>query len=120
MNNYISLIKKSSLLKFLSIEKISSYLNDRSFKVNSYNKNNIIHFSGDVCLKLEIILSGNVVVERIDESGNLMTIAEFFSNEILGGNILFSKNPHYPMTITTRQPTVIIEISKNRLFKLLQ
>lgn len=59
-----------------------------------------------------------MVVERIDESGNLMVIAEFLGEEILGGNLLFSKNPHYPMTITAKQPTVILELCKDRLFEL--
>lgn len=68
--------------------------------------------------KLEIILVGKVAVERIDESGNLMTIAEFLSGEILGGNLLFSRNSHYPMTITAKLPTVILEINKERLFQL--
>ena len=67
-------------------------------------------------MTLEIILSGSVAVERIDEAGNLMTIAEFLSDDILGGNLLFSKKPYYPMTITAKQPTVILAIEKDRLF----
>lgn len=31
---------------------------------------------------------------------------------------MFLKNPHYPMTVTTKQPTVILEINKTRLFQL--
>jgi len=118
MKKFIDLIKNSTLLNTLSTHEINSYLRDGSFKFCTYGKNNIIHFSGDVCSKLEIILSGRVVVERIDESGNLMTVAEFLSDEILGGNVLFSKKPYYPMTITNKQPSVILEINKERLFAL--
>ncbi len=118
MSKHIALIRKSVPLSSISDEEINSYLRDRSFKISTYERNNIVHFSGEVCLKLEIILSGKVAIERIDESGNLMNIAEFYSNEILGGNLLFSKNPHYPMTITAKQPTIILEINKERLFAL--
>lgn len=118
MNKYMDLMKKNSLLSSLSAEEINSYLQDGSFVIRTYNKNNIVHFSGEVCSKLEIILSGKVVVERIDEAGNLMTIAEFFSDEILGGNLMFSRNPYYPMTITVKQPTVILGINKERSFQL--
>lgn len=93
-------------------------LKDGSFQISTYGKNNIIHFSGEACLKLEIILSGHVSVERIDEGGNLMAIAEFYGGEILGGNLLFSKTPQFPMTFTAKQPTVIIEIDKERLLEL--
>jgi CRP-like cAMP-binding protein len=47
-----------------------------------------------------------------------MTIAEFFSDDILGGNLMFSKNPRYPMTTTAKQQTIILEINKERLFQL--
>ena len=118
MNDYLELIKQAALTKSLASEEIIFYISEGSFRITTYCKNNIVHFVGETCSKLEIILAGKVTVERIDESGNLMTIAEFLSGEILGGNLLFSKNPHYPMTITTKHPTVILEINKDRLFQL--
>jgi len=118
VKNYLREIKQVDLIKSIKSEEIELFLNEGSFKTTEYGKNNIVHFVGEVCSKLEIILSGKVVIERIDESGNLMTIAEFFSGDVLGGNLMFSKNPHYPMTVTTKQPTVILEINKTRLFQL--
>lgn len=106
------------LIESISPEEIEVFLNEGSFKTVEYHKNNIVHYVGEECSTLEIILSGKVVIERIDESGNLMTIAEFFSGDILGGNLMFSKKPYYPMTVTAKEPTVILEINKNRLFKL--
>jgi len=118
MYKHKCLMEKSTLLNTVPTEKINSYLSDGSFKVGAYGKNTIVHFSGEICNKLEIILEGIVHVERIDESGNLMTIAEFCNDEILGGNLLFSKNPYYPMTITTKTHAVILEIHKERLFEI--
>lgn len=118
MKNYLDIMKKVDLIKSIKSEDIELFLNEGSFRTTEYGNNNIVHFVGEVCSKLEIILSGKVVIERIDESGNLMTIAEFFSGDILGGNLMFSKNPHYPMTVTTKQPTVILDINKTRLFQL--
>jgi len=117
MPNLFSLIKKSTLLNSLTDKEISTYLSDGSFKKTDYHKNAILHFAGDVCEKLELILTGHVVVERIDESGHLMTLAEFFGDDLIGGN-LFSKNPRYPLTITAKQSSVILEIKKERLFEL--
>lgn len=118
MDKYTNLLGKCIPLSSISAGDIGSCLRDGSFRICTYGKNSIVHFSGDACLKLEIILSGKVAVEHIDESGNLMTIAEFYGNEILGGNLLFSKDPQYPMTITAKQSTVILEITKERLFGL--
>jgi len=118
MIKYLELIRQIDLIKSIKPQEIDSYLTEGSCKITQYGKNNIVHFVGEVCSKLEIILSGKVVIERIDESGNLMTIAEFFNGDVLGGNLMFSKNPYYPMTVTAKEATLILEINKDRLFSL--
>src|SRR5574344_295800 len=118
MRKYLELIQQTDLIKSLKHQEIESYLTEGSCKTTRYGKNNIVHFVGEVCSKLEIILSGKVVLERIAESGNLMTIAEFFNGDVLGGNLMFSKNPYYPMTVTAKDATLILEINKGRLFSL--
>ena len=118
MKNNLELLKQIDLVKSFDANQLESLLQAKGNKVNSYERNNIVHFVGDICENLEIILSGEVAVERIDESGKLMTIAEFFDGDILGGNLLFSKNPCYPMTVTAKKPTIILEISKRQLFDL--
>ena len=114
----INLIKNTALIKFLSDEDILTNLKSGKFKVTSYKKSSVVHFDGETCNKLEIILSGKVVVDRIGESGNLLTISEFYNDDILGGNLLFSKNPCYPMTVLTQLPTDILEIDRETLFEL--
>ncbi len=118
IHKYLDLIERTPFLKSLSKDDLICFLDDRSFKTSSYSKNSIVHSEGDVCEKLEIVLSGKVVVERIDESGMLMTVAEFFDDDMIGGNLLFSKKPYYPMTVTAKHSSIILEISKDRLFKL--
>lgn len=118
MKKYLEAMKQVDLIKSIKSEEIQLFLNEGSFITTEYGKNNIVHFVGEICSKLEIILSGKVVIERIDESGNLMTIAEFFSGDVLGGNLMFSKNPYYPMTVTAKEATLILEINKDCLFNL--
>lgn len=111
-------IRENNLMKKICEEKIKDYLFDGSIRVTEYGKNSVIHLAGDVCKKLEVIITGKVVIERIDESGNLMMIAEFFAGDVFGGNLIFSKSPYYPMTVTARNFTIIVEIDKERLFQL--
>ena len=118
MNKYFDLIAQTALLRSLSVDEITGNLSNGNFSTSVYGKNGIVHFDGEICTKLEIILDGLVVVERIDESGNLMIIAEFLDGDILGGNLLFSRNPYYPMTVKAKRPTVILEIQRDCLFKL--
>lgn len=118
MRQSIYLLKKATLLNSLSEDDIIANLKNGRFKIVSYKKNSVIHFEGETCSKLEIILSGKVIVDRIEESGDLLTISEFYSNDILGGSLLFSKSPNYIMTVSTQSATDILEIEKEVLFEL--
>jgi CRP-like cAMP-binding protein len=118
MEQIIKIIRQSVLFGTLPAEEIRKSLEDGSFILKTYGKNQVVHFVGDHCTRLEVILSGRVAVDRIDEAGNLMAVADFGPNDILGGNLIFSKKPFFPMTITARQPATILEIRKDRLFEL--
>lgn len=78
MEKIYALISKLAISSKLSKDEIESYLKSGLFKVVHYNKNSIVHLEGEHCSKLEVIISGKIVVDRIDEMGNLLTIAEFF------------------------------------------
>lgn len=120
MEYKIENLKNYKLLNTLSLDYLSHCLknNNNNFKKLSYTKGEIIHIEGDECKNIEIILRGHVIIERIDFSGNLMTVAEFYADEILGGNLIFSKNPYYPMTVTAKTNVSIIAISKSLIFEL--
>lgn len=89
---------------------------NRGFEIKKYRQGEIIHFDGDHCHSIEIIIYGQVVIERIDDAGNLMTITEFLPDDILGGNLLFSKNPHYPMMVTAKTDSTLLSIPKILVF----
>lgn len=118
MKKYEKDIQNTVLLRSLSKETIDKNLNSGKFRIVSYGENNIIHFEGEKCDKLEIILYGELVVERIDKSGDLLVISEFHSDDIIGGNLLFSKNPYYPMTVSAKSYALIVEIDRDVLFEL--
>ncbi len=118
MQDNIKEIKELTLLNSLSDEIIAYNLRKIKFKISRYKKNSVIHFEGEKCIKLEIILSGRIVIDSIDKDGNLLTISNFYNNDILGGNLVFSRNPYYPMTISAQLDSEIIEIEKDVLFDL--
>ena len=108
MKNYIELIQETFLFYSFTPETIQEYIKNKKFRVVEYFKNNTIHYEGELCEKLEIILSGAVAIERIDKNGNILTVAELNENDVLGGNLLFSKNPYYPMTVSAKTSIKIL------------
>ena len=119
MNHKIELIKRTTLLEGFSENKIQSFLKSGNFRVVTYKKNAVIHFDGDVCTKLELLLSGSVMVERIEEDGNFLTVSEIKANDMIGGSLLYSNHPYYPMTVVAQSDTIVLEIEKEILFRLL-
>lgn len=119
MNKHIEKMKEIPLFDVFSEEEIEKYIKEGNFQINNYKKDSIIHMDGDECTNIEVILFGNVVVDRIDYSGNLFTITDFKTGGVLGANLLFSKKPYYPLTITANTETSMLKIEKNFLLDLL-
>lgn len=119
MNNYIKLIQDTFLFYSFTSETIQEYMKNKKFRVVEYFKDNTIHYEGELCEKLEIILSGTVIIERINRNGNVLTVTELNEKDVLGGNLLFSKNPYYPMTVSAKTSTKVLEVNEEDLFDLL-
>lgn len=105
-------------LSSLAIDEVRNYLNHGKMSIQSFKKGQIIHLEGEKCRGAEIIIKGVVVIERITESGDLMTITVFNPDDMLGGNLIFSKNPFYPLTVTARTDVTILSIEKSLLLEL--
>ncbi len=117
MNLPTNIFNDFSLLKTIPESYWEQNLNaNKHIQVNKYSQGEIIHFDGDCCSSIDVILNGQVVIERIDDAGNLMRITEFSPDDILGGNLLFSKNPCYPMMVTAKTEVMLLSIAKNLVF----
>ncbi len=110
---------QSSILKTIPLRRILSLLKNREIFVSNHPKGQVIHFDGERCTKLEIVLTGSTAVERVDESGNTLPVTVFHSNDIIGGNLIFSKKPIFPMTVIAKSDTDVLNIEKDILFALL-
>ncbi len=116
----INKIANSPLFYSFQIQEIEKMIAEHVITITEYNENQIIHYDGEKCDKLEMIIEGDVVIERLKDDGSQLVISSFSEGDILGGNIVFSSNPHYLMNVISRRRTKIMELKKNDLFKLLK
>lgn len=110
--NHFDGIKELSLFKTIPEEQWQTLRKTHSMPIKSYKKGSVIHFQNESCQGLEIILSGSVTIQRINEAGNAMTISDFYTGDILGANLLFSSNPVYPMTVISKTPCDILVLNQ--------
>jgi CRP-like cAMP-binding protein len=120
MKNYINLLKNNYLFKNLSDDDLSNIFNNNNYKIKTYDKNSIIYLQYETCNSMDVILDGNIIIQKIDAEGNVLTINDFVPGDVIGENILFSSNNKYPMTITAKSKTKILQIKKELILKLCQ
>src|SRR5690554_269429 len=100
-------------------EQLNNLLSDRRCLVKFFQQGQIVHIEGEPCQAAEIILNGEIAIERISEEGTLMLVARFGPGDILGGNLVFSSNSSFPMTITCRQNSTILALQNDLLLELM-
>ncbi|SKC40028.1 Crp/Fnr family transcriptional regulator [Maledivibacter halophilus] len=120
LEKYLKILCLTDLFKCFSSEELLLLFNDNNYKLSQYKKNSIIHFESEKCLTLDIILKGEIIIQKIDEDGNVLTITKFNIGDAIGGNLLFGNNNTYPMTVTSKSDAVILHIKKDFVLQLCQ
>lgn len=114
MKEYINILKR------ISDDYIIMAVEKNEFIYRDYEADNVIHLQEELCVAIDVIVDGMVRVERLDEDGETLTISDFYRGDVLGGNLIFSGNPRYPMIITAKRKTRILSIKREILFEMLQ
>mgnify|MGYP000589723367 FL=1 len=120
IKDYIQFLKLNVLFKDFSSKELSAFFADSNYTIAEYKRNSIVHFESEKCSTMDIILIGEVIIQRIDEKGNILTVAQFNAGNNIGGNLLFSHYPFYPMTVVAKSDTTILHINKDLVLQLCQ
>ena len=120
MNNFISILETVDLFKCFSTDELDKLFKNNLYCIRNYFKDSVAHFQNEKCENLDIILNGAVSVQKIDSNGDMLTICSFSASEVMGENLLFSHRNFYPMTITTKCDTEILQIKKELILRLCQ
>lgn len=115
---YSNLLLSLDLFKDFKEEQFIQLFKNARYSINTYSKSQVIHLQNEVCSAMDIVLEGEVSVQKIDSSGNILKIIVFSGSDILGANLLFSSKHVYPMTIVSESRSVILHIYKELVLSL--
>ena len=118
IKNFMSILKLTDLFNEFSTENLLDLFSLNNYKITQYKKGSIIHFESETCISWDIILNGEIIVQKIDEKGNVLTITEFGAGDTIGGNLLFSRHPYYPLSVFAKSDTIFLHIDKGFVLKL--
>lgn len=118
MDNMLEVLSNCVLFKGLSDEETGELLNEVSYNINSYDKNEIIAVEESQCTSIGIILDGKIEIQKIFPSGNLISLNTFKTGNIFGEALVFSHENVYPSTIVSIDNTKVVFIKKNDIIQL--
>ena len=119
MKNYLNSLSKSVVFNSIDVETIETLINSISYRIEEFNKEDIISIEGDDCSDLAIILNGSVEIHKPFPSGKIVTINNFHAGNVFGEAILFSESHRYPANVIASSDCEIMYISKCEIIKLI-
>jgi cAMP-binding proteins - catabolite gene activator and regulatory subunit of cAMP-dependent protein kinases len=118
LEKYCDFLLSLNLFSGFSTKQLLELFCLPNYQIHTYTKGQIIHLQNELCHVMDIVLEGEVSVQKIDSSGNILKISVFSGEEVLGANLLFASRNTYPMTIISEGKSVILHISKELVLEL--
>ncbi|NMB34388.1 MAG: Crp/Fnr family transcriptional regulator [Clostridium sp.] len=114
----MNILEITGLFTGFYTEQLLNLFESHNYIISKYNRGSIIHFESEKCNYWSIILKGEISIQKIDEKGNVLTVAEFGIGDNIGGNLLFSKYPYYPMSAIAKSDAEVLHIAKHLVLRL--
>ncbi|MFH5835783.1 Crp/Fnr family transcriptional regulator [Proteiniclasticum sp. C24MP] len=110
LNDYMEDLAQLPLFEDFRKYDLRNHLMERGTALHRYLKNEMIYLQGQTASKMDIVLSGKVSVQRLDENGNVLRIENFRKGSLIGANLIFSTFRTYPMTVIAEEESVLISL----------
>lgn len=118
--NYLLVIQTNPLFQKLNQEELLLLADDVMSSIKKYRQGSVIHLQHKSCSSLDVILEGNVIIQRLDRDGKVLTVASFAAGDTFGGNLIFADQNRYPMTVSASSDCIILHLDKKLLIALCQ
>lgn len=118
MDRYINTLISTVFFRDFTKEDLKQVFEELKFEIKKYGKGEIIHLQNDKCNYIDFIISGQIMIQNIDENGNAFTITVFKEGDIIGANLIFSNRNIYPMSVIATSESKIIHMKKDSVLEL--
>lgn len=111
---------QSPIFRGITPENLQELFSQIHYQVKTYQKNDLITMSGEICDRLLIIQEGSVKAEMNDYSGKTIKIEDMSAPWPLATAFLFGKENRFPVTVSATSDVEMVSIPKPEFVKLLQ
>lgn len=120
MEKYFSSLALTNIFRGLSPENIELLLTDKPYRIKTYEKDEYVAYSHDVCNDMLIIVAGVVRGEMSDFSGHRLKIEDIEAPRPLAAAFIFGMENRFPVDIIANEQSEILIIPRDILIYLLQ
>jgi CRP-like cAMP-binding protein len=113
-------ISQSPIFRGISEDELGNLFGQIHYQLKTYQKNDLIVMSGEICDRLLIVQQGSVKAEMTDYSGKTIKIEDIEAPRPLATAFLFGKENRFPVTVSANNQVEIISIPKGEFVKMLQ
>lgn len=118
LENYYDVLKNINLFGSFSDEDFSKLFKNIDYEISTYSKDSMVFIESTECNTLNIILRGNIRIQKIDSFGKVLVVVDFKAGDIYGETLLFGQHNTYPMTGMSTIDTTVLFIPKDAVFYL--
>ncbi|HEX2394233.1 MAG TPA: Crp/Fnr family transcriptional regulator [Bacteroidales bacterium] len=120
MEDFFSVLSETNIFRGLTGENISALLQDKPFRIRSFEKDEYVAYSHDPCNDMLIVVKGTVRGEMSDFSGKKLKIEDIPAPRPLAVAFIFGRENRFPVDIIANEPSKIMVIPRDVLIYLLQ
>ena len=119
-DKYIDALTSIDLFRGFDSNELKTILNSVRCSLTRHSKGQLVYFQNEICHSMDIILEGEISVQKIDDEGNILTIQTFSATDHIGANLLFSSRKKYPMTVAVEADALILHLERELVVDLIQ
>lgn len=107
-----------SLFSCFSKEELQIICESYPCSLRTYAKDQMIYLPGESCNTLDVLLSGSVSIQSLDEEGKVFKVQVMEEGDTYGATLLFGKRNEFPMAVVADGPSQVLHLSKALVLQL--
>jgi CRP/FNR family transcriptional regulator, dissimilatory nitrate respiration regulator len=108
----------SSLLQVLPEAVLSDWIGTGTARYVKFDESALVYLAGDPCTAVDVVVEGQIAVEKMDEEGRLTRISQFGMGDVFGANLIFSGLKVFPFGVSALKPSKLLRVDPEALIKL--
>lgn len=105
-------LREHPLFSSFDTDYLAKMLKKHGIYPATYPRGSFLHSEDDICMQMDILLDGELEIQKIDENGNTLTVTKFYPISSLGENLLFGNDSLYPMNAFCPVDSEILHLGK--------